>query len=118
LGHAERAARQNQYLLDHPRAKVETAPAKLSSRLSAYGVGGLVSIEAGERTLSIKIDAAAKQEAAVLDGGYVLTTDLPVLAQSKEAVHDRYKNLAKMEWAFRTWKNGHRELRPVHVHTV
>jgi len=52
-----------------------------------------------------------------LDGCYVLTTDLPVSALSKEAVHDRYKDLAKVEWAFRTWKNGHLELRPVHVHT-
>ena len=113
----ELAARQNQYLLDHPRAKVETAEAKLSSRLTAYGVGGFVSVEAGERTLSIKIDEEAQQEAAVLDGCYVLTTDLPVLALSKEAVHERYKDLAKVEWAFRTWKNGHLELRPVHVHT-
>lgn len=111
------ATKQNQYLAEHPRATLETAAAKLTARLAAYGMAGFVSVEVGERALSIQIDAVAKQEAAILDGCYVLTTDLPVSALPKEAVHARYKDLAKVEWAFRTWKNGHLELRPVHVHT-
>lgn len=113
----ERAARLTQYLAAHPRAKVETAVATLSVRLETYGLKDFVTIETVERTLAIVVDEAARQEAAILDGCYVLTTDLPVSALPKEAVHDRYKDLAKVEWAFRTWKNGHLELRPVHVHT-
>lgn len=113
----ERAARLTQYLAEHPRAKVDTAVEKLSSRLKTYGLQDVVTVEAVERTLTILVDEAAQREAAILDGCYVLTTDLPVAALPKEAVHDRYKDLAKVERAFRTWKNGHLELRPVHVHT-
>jgi transposase len=111
------AARLTRYLADHPRAKVEVSHGKLVSRLEAYGMDGFVTVETDGRTLSIVVDEAAQQEASVLDGCYVLTTDLPVAALSKEDVHDRYKDLAKVERAFRTWKTGHLELRPVHVHT-
>jgi hypothetical protein len=112
------AGRLNEYLAEHPRAQVETAKTKLVSRLEAYGLDGFVTVEAQERILSLAVDEAAQQEASLLDGCYVLTTDLPATALSKEGVHDRYKDLAKVERAFRTWKTGHLELRPVHVHTA
>jgi len=34
---------------------------------------------------------------------------------SKEIVHARYKDLAKVEWAFRTSKTAELEMRPIHV---
>jgi len=34
---------------------------------------------------------------------------------SKEIVHDRYKDLALVEWAFRTSKTVELEMRPIHV---
>jgi len=39
-----------------------------------------------------------------LDGCYVLKTDLSATAASKELIHERYKDLALVEWAFRTSK--------------
>ena len=32
-----------------------------------------------------------------------------------EIVHARYKDLAQVEWAFRTAKTAHLEMRPIHV---
>ena len=48
-----------------------------------------------------------------LDGCYALRTDLSPTAASKQTIHDRYKDLALVEWAFRTSKTGHLEMRPL-----
>jgi hypothetical protein len=39
-----------------------------------------------------------------LDRCYVIKTDLSVKTASKQTVHDRYKSLAEVEWAFQTMK--------------
>jgi hypothetical protein len=44
-----------------------------------------------------------------------LKTDLAQTATSKDIVHDRYKDLALVEWAFRESKTVHLEIRPVNV---
>ncbi len=49
-----------------------------------------------------------------LDGCYCLKTDLDSQTAPKELVHDRYKSLAAVEWAFRTCKT-HLQVRPVYV---
>lgn len=48
-------------------------------------------------------------------GTSVLKTDLGQQAVSKEVVHDRYKDLALVEWAFRSSKTVHLEARPIYV---
>ena len=111
------ASQQTQYLAEHPKAKVETANKKLSARLKRYGLADVLELEVGERTLSVAVNEAGKKAASALDGSYVITTDLPAETASKEVIHDRYKDLAKVERAFRTWKTGHLEARPVFVQT-
>ena len=44
-----------------------------------------------------------------------MKTDLSQAASSKDIVHDRYKDLALVEWAFRESKTVHLEMRPVNV---
>jgi transposase len=50
-----------------------------------------------------------------LDGCYVLKTDLKKTEAPKETVQARYKDLALVEWAFRTCKTTHLEMRPIYV---
>ena len=50
-----------------------------------------------------------------LDGYYCLTTDLTKEDASKETVHARYKDLAFVEYAFRTMKQSHLEIRPLYL---
>jgi len=50
-----------------------------------------------------------------LDGCYAIKTDLPKKDFSKETIHDRYKDLARVEWAFRISKTVELEMRPVNV---
>jgi len=70
------------------------------------------------REISLKEDSDALTEESKLDGCYVLKTDLGQEVASKETVHSRYKDLALVEWAFRTSKTVDLEVRPVHVRTA
>ena len=60
-------------------------------------------------------DSVALEDLQRLDGCYVIKTNLPEASIDKSKIHDRYKDLAKVENAFRTFKNGHLEVRPVFV---
>ena len=70
-----------------------------------------------ERTLGWEIDEQAQKRTAKLDGCYVIKTDLPVQLATAQTIHDRYRDLAQVERAFRTFKTGHLEIRPTFVRT-
>jgi transposase len=108
-------AAQNNYLSEHPRAKVMVAMGKITARCKKFKISDWVEISATDRTLELTIDDNVANEAAKLDGCYILTTDLPEIKASKEIVHNRYKDLASVEWAFRTSKTTELELRPIHI---
>ena len=57
------------------------------------------------------------EEASMLDGCYVLKTDLSREEADKHTVHDRYKDLALVEQAFEGCKTGFLEIRPLYVRT-
>jgi hypothetical protein len=51
----------------------------------------------------------------LLDGCYVITSDVPQQDADAQTLHDRYCDLEQVERAFRTCKTAHLELRPVFV---
>jgi Transposase DDE domain len=106
-------AKQNQYLTDHPRAKAQGAVQKLVARATTLRIADWVELTLDERTITLAINEDAQTEAATLDGCYVLKTDLTPQQAHKELVHDRYKELAAVEHAFRTCKTAHLEVRPI-----
>jgi hypothetical protein len=106
-------AKQNQYLTDHPRAKAQGALQKLVARATTLRIADWVELTLEERTITLTVKTHAQQEAAKLDGCYVLKTDLTPQQASKELVHDRYTDLASVEHAFRTCKTAHLEVRPI-----
>lgn len=108
---------QNNYLLLHPQAKEEVALKKVTEKCKRYHLDGFIEVSVSENKLLLILDEEKKKDLSILDGCYVIKTDLPVSKISTETVHDRYKDLSKVERAFRTWKTGHLELRPVHVRT-
>jgi hypothetical protein len=109
------AAKQNEYLASHPRASEAVALRAVSERCEKLNVTGWVSVCVSERKLSVSADAQALSEVEKLDGCYVLKTDLRRQAVDKETIHDRYKDLAHVEWAFRISKTVELEMRPIHV---
>jgi hypothetical protein len=67
------------------------------------------------RLLSVEIDIEEKENESKLDGCYVIKTDLSAHIASARTVHDRYKNLSEVEFAFRTMKTVLLEMRGIFV---
>ena len=110
-----RIAQVNTYLTDHPRAKVETALRNLGAHLARLRLNAWVSVAADGRSVVLFLDEDDHAEAAKLDGCYVLKTDLKPEQASAHTIDARYRDLAQVEWAFRTCKTALLEIRPVHV---
>lgn len=109
------AVESNHYLSAHPRARVEVALRLLENRRQKLRLAQWVKLSIEGREIRVAKDLQALGEIAKLDGCYVLKTDLAREAASKETVHERYKDLALVEWAFRESKTVHLEMRPVYV---
>jgi transposase len=107
-------AKQNVYLIEHPKAQLKTALKTIEKKIAKLGLKGWLTVCAQERVLSLHVDEEKKSEEGKLDGCYVLRTDLTGEEASFKTVHDRYKDLAMVESSFRTEKSN-LELRPVYV---
>jgi transposase len=107
-------AEQNKYLEEHCRGDVSVARKKIEARHKKLRLPA-IDVSVTERTIAISKQDGAWQEAVKLDGCYCLKTDLSKQQASKETIHDRYKDLSKVEWAFRTCKTTELEARPVYV---
>src|SRR5499425_54642 len=94
--------KHNQYLTDHPRANAQGALQKLVAKAEKLRLTDWIELTIEERVMTLTINEDAQQEAATLDGCYVLKTDLTPAQAPKAMVHDRYKDLAFVEQAFRT----------------
>jgi transposase len=112
----------NTYLLEHPRAKVETQVKDIKKYLQKLKMSEYVKVlatsggESQTRSVSVEIDQDKLNELSKLDGCYVIKTNLNKSKNlTKEVIHERYKALSEVEWAFRTQKTGYLEVRPVFV---
>jgi len=106
---------QNEYLATHSRAKGEVALNRIIAKIVNLKLSEWMSCTLNGRTISLSINQEALVESMKLDGCYALKTDLPKKDFSKEIIHDRYKDLARVEWAFRISKTVELEMRPVNV---
>lgn len=107
--------KKNQYLSEHPKAKVETALEKIKEIAKRLGLEKYLTINLSERQISCLIDQESLQEVSKLDGCYVIKTDLTSEQASKEIVHGRYKDLSLVEKAFRYSKTVELDFRPIFV---
>ena len=108
---------KNRSLREHKRAQVQTAIKDVRKKIEKLKMDQWLGVRFQGRTLELAVDTKALEEASVLDGCYVIKTDLPQKAADKHVIHDRYKDLAEVERAFRTCKTGFLEVRPVYVRT-
>jgi transposase len=106
---------KNVYLDEHSRAKTEVARRKVEQMTKKLKINQWTAIVSNERRLELVEDEKIKEEVAQLDGCYVIKTDVPEKMAAARTIHDRYKDLAQVERAFRTFKNGHLEVRPTFV---
>lgn len=107
--------KQNAYLEEHPRAHLNVALRKIKEYSRKLRISKWIMFSVSERKIFITVDQSSLDEEAKLDGCYVIKTDLQKEVANKKIIHDRYKDLALVEWAFRTSKTVELEIRPVHV---
>jgi len=108
---------KNLYLREHKKAKVQTAIKDVSKKIEKLKIDKWLSVRSQGRTLELEVNNKALEQASVLDGCYVIKTDLPKEVADKQVIHDRYKDLTEVERAFRTFKTDFLEVRPVYVQT-
>lgn len=106
---------KNKYLKEHKKASEEVALRNISNYIKKLKLNSFVGVQVIEREITIQIDNEAKDEAGKLDGCYVIKTDVPKELIEKETIHDKYKDLSKVEFAFRTIKTTIEEIRPIFV---
>ena len=106
---------KNEYLSEHTGAALEIALRDVNAKIKKLLVSKWLKVSSKDRELYLEIDADALSHESKYDGCYVLKTDLSCEKASKELIHERYKDLAQVENAFRTMKTAHLEVRPVHL---
>lgn len=108
--------KENLYLKDHLKAKVDVALKKVQAKIQRLGLSAWLVASSHERIISISADDKTLAEESKLDGCYAIKTDLASKDINKEDVHARYKDLAMVESAFRTVKSD-LDIRPIYVRT-
>lgn len=108
---------KNAYLAEHPQAQVQTALECVWKKIERLHIEQWVNVRISKdlRRLELSEDDKELEELQRLDGCYVLKTDVPKEMSAKEEIHERYKDLALVESAFRTCKTVSLEMRPLHV---
>ena len=105
------------------RVTVETLGARVGKLLAKYKVGkffdwSVKTAPEGGKSLEHRLewclrkDKIAKEE--LLDGCYIINTDVGSERMNKETVVENYKGLGNVERAFRSLKQVHLEMRPVY----
>ena len=97
----------------HPQ--VDTAIRHIEAYIKKLKLGNWLHLRSEGRYLSLEVDESALKEDSTLDECYVIKSNLPAEHASKYTIHERYKDLSKVEKAFRTFKQDFLEVRPVFV---
>jgi transposase len=107
--------KKTQYLAEHPRAKVNVAKREIKQLIDKLKIDRWLNIRVKRRSFSVETNDIELKKIEKLDGCYTIKTNLLATDASKETIHDRYKSLAEVEWAFRTMKTTLLHLRGIFV---
>jgi len=127
------------YYNSHYKAKKETLIKNIDKKISNLKLSSFISYEItykeeqmttknskneeitktkDKASIEVIIDKEAKKEVQMLDGCYVIKTSLTNTDKySKDEIHKAYKNLSKVENAFKTLKTDFLEIRPLYLKT-
>lgn len=106
---------QNTYLKDHKKAHSELAIKRVQAKINKLKLKNILIIGLNERVIEVQTDTEKIKAEARLDGCYVVKTNVPKESLDTKTAHDRYKNLADVEFAFRTMKTTLENIRPIFV---
>lgn len=106
---------KNQYLATHNRASVLAAIYAIEKKATQLKISGYLKIQSKERIIKIELLQDEINQDARLDGCYVIKSNLSESIVTTQTLHNRYKDLAMVEQAFRTMKQAFEEIRPIYV---
>ena len=105
---------KNSYLKNHPRSETKVAKAFVTNKIKQLNISSWVSLKLTRRKLKLIINDEKLKEISMLDGCYVIKTDIKKEEINCKNIHSRYKDLAFVESAFRTCKTN-LDVRPIYV---
>lgn len=109
----EKIAERNAYVAKAKRANAQKGGVALEKWVKSHKLGGFVTLNLDKREIGFAVDEAAKTDDALLDGGYILETNVAATAMNAKTVDERYRDLQKVERDFRTIKTTFLEIRPI-----
>lgn len=111
----QKIAERNRFVEQSPRANAQKGLSALQQSLKRHKLTQFVTLTLNERSIDCSINEAAQAEDALLDGCYILETDVPAALMAAKTVDERYRDLQKVERNFRTIKTTFLEIRPIFV---
>ncbi|MEF8717670.1 MAG: IS1634 family transposase [Candidatus Accumulibacter necessarius] len=108
-----KVAERNAFVKNSRRASAATGLAALQRWAKRHKLSAFVTLALNERVIVCTIDQEAKAQDALLDGCYLLETDVPQGLMDAKTVDARYRDLQKVERNFRTVKTTFLEIRPI-----
>lgn len=106
---------RNAFVSTSKRASPESGLKTISKWMKARKLSSFCTIDLLDRALVLSVDKKAKDKDALLDGCYCIESDVSANAYSRQAIHDCYLQLQKVEQDFRTMKTALLETRPIFV---
>ncbi len=111
----EKISKRNEFVRSSRRAQPESGLRRLSSWTRRYKLSSFIELSLVGGRIATTIDEAAKSKDELLDGCYVVVTDVPESQLDELAVWERYGDLQKVERNFRSLKTALLEVRPIFV---
>jgi len=106
---------RNTFVSTSQRAQPEAGLRKLTNWTRRYKISSFVTLSLDHGQIVMAIDEQARADTGLLDGCYVLETDVSLEKMDAKTVDERYRSLQQVERNFRTLKTGFLEIRPVFV---
>ncbi len=104
---------RNAFVKGSKRASAQAGLVALQNWVKRHKLGGFVTLTLEEAVIVCAIDEEAKAQDCLLDGCYLLETNVPADLMDAKTVDERYRDLQKVERNFRTVKTSFLEIRPI-----
>ncbi|MCP4935332.1 MAG: IS1634 family transposase [bacterium] len=116
IAHLSEAVRErNQFVSGSKRAKPEVGLTQLNAWAKHHKILSFVDLHLENDQIKMVINREKQEENELLDGCYVVETDVSHHKMDKENIWDRYGDLQKVERDFRRMKTTLIEVRPIFV---
>jgi len=104
---------RNAFVSTSKRADPEAGLRRMSFWSKRHKISSFITLSVEGDRIMLVVDEQAKADVGLLDGCYVLETDVAQEKMEAKAIDERYRSLQQVERSFRTLKTGLLEIRPL-----